>query len=289
VLVIVHQDEAVGVLRHVGVVVVLVVCVNGDVQLHALGVEVVPELGDEGAVAGLRGERELFEIEGEAAILVAGEKEIEFLAETSARGGIVEEGYDVFFPDAGDRVEVVHHGEDFGFGVLGFEERHQLFVNDAGAIILVYDVVELVQFGDGLEISVGGENVEPLGIEQVDLVNIFAERGETGGVPGDVEGAADAFVLVQDDLGRCDTGLAVRADFLRMLALLLTESVVGLLLDGEEDLADIGVGDDGDDEDNGEQRKQDAEDVESAANTLSALALRIEEYRFGHGEVTLIC
>jgi hypothetical protein len=47
-------------------------------------------------------------------------------------------------------------------------------------------------------------------------------------------------------------------------------------------LADIGVGDDGDDEDNGEQRKQDAEDVESAANTLSALALRIEEYRFGH-------
>ena len=47
-----------------------------------------------------------------------------------------------------------------------------------------------------LQTAVGGEHVQPVGIQQIDLAGVIAERRETSGVPGYVESRADAFFLV---------------------------------------------------------------------------------------------
>ena len=48
--------------------------------------------------------------------------------------------------------------------------------------------------------------MEPLGEEDVDLLDVLLERGVAGGVDVVVEGGAETFALVQDDVG----GLEIR-------------------------------------------------------------------------------
>ena len=63
---------------------------------------------------------------------------------------------------------------------------------------------------EGGELAVGRDDVQPLGEEEVDLLDVLLERGVAGGIDFGVEGGAQAFSRVQGDVGGLEVGFAVR-------------------------------------------------------------------------------
>jgi len=119
-------------------------------------------------------------------------------AEESPGIGTVKEGGDVAHPIRA--VEIVDHGEDFHRGVFRLEERHDAVVDGVDSVSL-YHIKELVGLiVHGLQSPVGGQHMEPIGIEQIDLVSKVAQGGKTGGIPRDVEGGSNTLLLVELDL-----------------------------------------------------------------------------------------
>ena len=65
----------------------------------------------------------------------------------------------------------------------------------------LHDVEKLIGLVvDTLQVSIRGKHVQPVGIENVDLVGVSAQRRETGCVPRHIKRGPDAFFLVQRDL-----------------------------------------------------------------------------------------
>ncbi len=121
-------------------------------------------------------------------------------------------------------VEVVHHGEDFHAGVFRLQERHHPVVDRENRAPL-HDIEELVGLiVDALQSAVGREYVQPVGIQDVDLAGVGAQRRETGRIPGHIESRANPFSLIQRDLRSRQFRLAVRAGRQLLLA------VAGFLL-----------------------------------------------------------
>ena len=75
---------------------------------------------------------------------------------------------------------------------------------------LVDDVEGAVVDGVGGEAAVGVDDVEPLGEEQVDLMDVLLEGGVAGGVPLDVVGGAQTFAGVEGNVGGLEVGFAMR-------------------------------------------------------------------------------
>src|SRR6185312_1051542 len=119
VLVIIHQDQPVGVGGEKPVIEVIVICGDVDKNLHPLRVQVGGELRDKSVEAGLRAAREIFEIDGNAAkIFVGGEKPQKLPAKIRATIGIVKEVANRRQPFAGNRIEVVDQRKYFGVCLL---------------------------------------------------------------------------------------------------------------------------------------------------------------------------
>ena len=94
-------------------------------------------------------------------------------------------------------VEVVDHGKDFQAGVFHVQVWHDPLIDGANGVALnhVKELVGLVVHG--LQVAVGSEHVQPIGIEKIDLMSEIAQRGEAGSVPGHIESGANAFLLIQ--------------------------------------------------------------------------------------------
>src|SRR5215469_698512 len=138
------------------------------------------------------------------------------------------------------------------------------------------------------EVSIGREHVQPLWIEPVNLARILAQRGETGGVPGHVEGGADAFIAVQSYLGGSNVGAPVTAPQCTqaapvafLVSLGLFERVVWPLFKRQEKLRQR-LADGGVDEHHDHGAQENSCYVEQCPETPPARSLRIVENRLCH-------
>src|ERR1035438_3651682 len=144
------------------------------------------------------------------------------LAEQSVSSGIVQEPDNVSDPVRA--VEVIHHREDLHARVLRLQKWHHAIIYWQCRATL-HEVEILIRLiVDALQSSVGGEHVQPVGIKNVDLMGIAAQRRKTGRFPRNVERSPNSFALIQLDLRSRQLGLAVRAGRNLLLA------VAGLFL-----------------------------------------------------------
>ena len=130
--------------------------------------------------------------------------------------------------------------------------------------------------------------MEPLGKEEVDLLDVLLERGVAGGVPLDVVGGAEAFAGVEGDIRRAQLGAAMggEGDLLAELEDGLGRGGEGAVvagLGGEAKLREGLDAEQADDEDGADDDAGEGEGIEDAAQPLPALALGIVEDRFVHG------
>src|SRR5947209_2852180 len=146
------------------------------------------------------------------------------------------------------------------------------------------DVEQLIGGSDSANLSVGGDDVKPLGKEKVDLVGVFLEGGEAGCIPVDVEGGADTLFRVEGDGGGGTLGSTVPSGAgTRLFFLFADDGVVGTmgfgqLESGEYAAARERVHEDGDDDGN-----TDAEYVQGAPCALPTLATGVVEDGFVGG------
>ncbi len=211
VLAVVHQDEAVGVGGEELEIEAAGVDGDVDVEPQVARVEVGVEGCGEQAVGGLRVGGEGLEVECEAAIAgVGGEELIDLVNEVGARLGAEEELFDVGLEDACDGAVVVDHREDFSVFAGGLDGAEDLVLAvdavDAGG---VDDGEGRVVGGVGGEGAVGCDDVQPLGKEDVDLLDVLLEGGVAGGIEIGVEGGAQTFALVEGYVGGLEVGLAM--------------------------------------------------------------------------------
>ncbi len=150
VLVVVHQDDAVSILRDCGVAEIFVVDRDSDVELETLSVQVAVEFLHQREVVSARGFGEGFDVEGYALVLIGGEKRHELAAEALPRRRV---GHKlrgrVGVPLVADGVIVVDQGQDFHRGLFTLEERHHLLVHRTG-LAFVHEVEERVLLGHAL-------------------------------------------------------------------------------------------------------------------------------------------
>ncbi len=265
--------------------------VDGDVDVEAqvAGVEVGVEGLGEQAVGGLGVGREGLEVEREAAIAgVGGEELIDLVNEVGAGRGAEEELFDVGLEDAFGGAVVVDHGEDFGIFAGGLDGVEDLvFAIDAVDAGGVDDGEGGVVGGEGGEGAVGLEDVEPLGEEEIDLLDVLLEGGVAGGVEVGVEGGAQAFALVEGDVGGLEVGLAMGGAVELFAGPEFGGGRVGeravTLGGGAEVEALHGLhADEADDEDDADEGAEESEHVEYSPQALPAFALRIVEDLFAH-------
>ena len=208
---VVHQDEAVGVGGEELEVELAGVDGNVDVELEVVLLEVgIKRLGEQ-AIGGLGIGREGLEVERQATIAgVGGEELVDLLNEICAGFGAEKELLYIGVEGACERAEVVDHREDFGIFAGGLDGAEDLILAvdavDAGG---VDDGEGSVVGGKGGERTVGREDVQPLGKEDVDLLDVRLEGGVAGGVEVGVEGGAQAFALVEGYVGGLEIGLAM--------------------------------------------------------------------------------
>ena len=182
-----------------------------------------------------------------------------------------------------DWIKVVDQRQDFRFRILLLQKRHYLVVHPLCAAI-ADDVKQSISFGDALHTAIGGKNVQPFGEKQIDLMNVFFKRRETRCVPRHIERAANAFILIQNDLRGRDIRFAVRppSDGMLLFLFLLLQRVIRLLLVLEQKRRDAGPAHDRHNENNDQSSQRDHRYVDDAADTFPALSLRIEKYRLRH-------
>ena len=129
--------------------------------------------------------------------------------------------------------------------------------------------------------------MEPLGKEQVDLVDVLLERGVAGRIVLDIVGRAQAFARVQGHLGGLEVGLAMGG------AAQLLARPGGLNLQG----ADVALGrcqqqlgqrrhvQQADDKQDPDDDAEHCQAVEDSPQPPPALALRVEEDLLVHGSL----
>ena len=151
-------------------------------------------------------------------------------------------------------------------------------VDDAEDAIVVDGVC-----GDG---SLRVIDVQPLGEEQVDLLDVLFERRVAGGVPVDIVCGAQAFARVQHDVGRLGRSLAMcgQSGFLSGLQgrSCVAQGAVVACLRGEDELGKRLHPQQTHDEDAADDEAAEGEHIEDASEPFPALSLRIVEDRFIH-------
>ena len=129
--------------------------------------------------------------------------------------------------------------------------------------------------------------MQPLGEEEIDLLDVLLERRVAGGVVVDVVGGAQAFAGVQGNVGGLHGGSAVRGN-LELLARFgdgdrfVLEGAVVALLGLEEKLGKRLHAGEADNKQNADDETGEGEDVEDATQALPAFALRVVEDRLDH-------
>ena len=212
VLVVVHQQKAVGVVRHELQIEAVVAHRCVDIQLQVARLEVLVERGEQRHVARPRLVGNLLEVQRNPTVAgVGGEKLVDLLDKIGARRGVQQEVADRRLKDALDRIVVVDQGKD-----LRVFARLR---NGAGNPPLVVHPMHSgrVHHGEGAIVqairgqrAVRSHNVNPLRKEQIDLVDVLLQRGVAGRIVLHVVGRAQAFAGVQRHLGGLEVGLAVR-------------------------------------------------------------------------------
>ena len=123
-------------------------------------------------------------------------------------------------PTQSGAIEVVDHGEDFHLGIFRLEEGHHAVVDGARAWPFCTTSKNLLVWSSTpCSRPSGGEDVQPVGIQHVDLAGKIAQGREAGRVPGNIERGADAFFLIQLYLRGSQLRLAVGAAGQLLLAL----------------------------------------------------------------------
>ena len=283
-LVVVHQDDAVGVggdLLEVGI--------GGgdrgvDVEAQAARMQVPVELMDEGQIGGRGFVGKALKIERKAAISrVRGEKADDLLAQRGALAGILEHRAEAGIPGLRGGVEVVEVGKDFRV----FPGR----LDDVLDLVVVVGVVDgrAVNHGilamrvvvDGHQGSRRCGGVKPLREKKIDLVNMLLERRVAGGVVLHVVGGTQAFAGVERNFRRLAGGFAARrSGILAVAQNRLRERLEVVPGSGQQQLGKVLIAHDVENESGQHQRGQDGSRVENAAQALPTLALGVEKYLF---------
>ena len=194
VFIVVHDHHAVGRPGDRGIVEFQIVRGHTDVKLHPAAMQVRGKFVQQRKIARLPYLGESLKIHHQSAETIGGKHHRHLLAKDRAGSRIIQKIRDS--PHPLRTVKVVHHGKNFHGGVFRLEKRHHAVVDGAHAIVFdhVEELVGLVVHP--LQTAVGGEHVQPVGIQQIDLAGVIAERRETSGVPGYVESRANALFLV---------------------------------------------------------------------------------------------
>src|SRR5215813_1857878 len=145
--------------------------------------------------AGLRRNRKVLEVERDPLVIVSCEKGRDLPTEICASIGAVEKVSDRGKPLLRDRIEVVHQREDLDVCLFSFDQRHYLLIHDAHISIRLNYVENGVGRVYPLKVAVWREHVQPFREEQVDLMQVIAERRITAGVPHNIECGADGFFV----------------------------------------------------------------------------------------------
>ena len=141
--------------------------------------------------------------------------------------------------------------------------------------------------GEGGEGAVGRDDVEPLGEEEIDLLDVLLEGGVAGGVEVGVEGGAQAFALVQGDVGGHEVGLAM-GGAVKLFARLelrgwgVRERPIALGGGAKVEALHGLHADQANDEKHADNGAKESEHVEYSPQALPAFALRIVEDLFAH-------
>src|SRR5277367_1939193 len=186
---------------------------------------------------------------------------------------------DIAIPLTSSNVVIVQHWEDFRiFLGSGNRARYRVFRIDAVYYPIAINNVINTHREKGscrAQLSICGTHVQPIGKEQIDLVDMRLERGETVRVV-DIEGGAQAFVGIQRNVG----WLAMRPPPRWPLGCLFEirlrlQGLVVALLRGQQKLRQRLPLDDAESE-NGEYNGQhNGGDVQNTAQPFPAFPLRI--------------
>ena len=175
-----------------------------DVEAQVARVHVGVELLDEAQIGRGGAFRETFEVQREAAIdRKCGEKANDLPAKRGALAWVGENGANRRVPGLGSGVVVVEVGKDFSIFLGRLND-----VLDAVAVVGIvnggavdHGIFAMGVVVDGQQGGVGSVHMEPLGEEQIELVDVLLEGGVAGRVILDVIGGTQAFTSVEWDIG----------------------------------------------------------------------------------------
>ncbi len=281
-LVVVHQDDAVGVGRDLLQIVVRFGDGCIDIEVEMARVQIGIELPDKAHITRVGIIGKTFKIERQAVIDGVGREELkDLLAQRGAPGRIIQHGAHVGVPALIGRVVVVQVGEDFrvffGLGNHPLDAIAVIGIVDGGALndgIVAMRIVVGCQ-----QRSRGRQRAQPLGKEQVDLVDVLFERSVTCGIVLHIERGAKVFAGVQGNFGRfrlCDVTPGPHA--LCVARKWIGQRLVVVLGRGKEKSREALRTDDIESEADQNDGRENGSRVENAAQALPALALGIEEY-----------
>jgi hypothetical protein len=228
---------------------------------------------------------QIFEIEGQSVVAGKRIKKLqEFLSDLVTTGRILDNVAHGRIPALRVGVEVVEVGKDFGI--------FPHLLDDAFDLVVFVRVMDDAALKDGEFMSVGGGalqikrgriEVEPLGEEQIKLVNVLLQRRVAGCVGRDIVGGAQSFPGIKRNIGGLAIGFAPRGmeRFLAARGLnAVLQCPVGVLLSREQQLGQRLATEYIEDEASKYKRGNDRGDVEYAAQALPSCSLGIEKYLF---------
>jgi len=148
-----------------------------------------------------------------------------------------------------------------------------------------YGIFVVVVGAHGQDGWLGSVDMQPLGKEQIDLVNVFLEGGVAGGVVLDIVGGAQTLAGVEGMseglrpvLRRVGCGLFGRGEGKRGRA--RPCSCGG---GGQQQLRQLLIAEDVEDKNREDEGENDGSRIQNAAQPLPALSLRVEKYlSIGH-------
>jgi hypothetical protein len=156
-------------------------------------------------------------------------------------------------------------------------------VDGASCSGVVDDAVGAVVEAVAGEVAFGGDDVKPLGEEEVDLGDVLPEGGVASGVVLDVVGGAQTFAGVEGDVRWLNVSSTMgRAAELLVPGLLVGQGAIVALLRGKQEFRQRPHAEEAHKEDGTEDEATEGERVKDDPEALPALALRIVEDWFAH-------
>ncbi len=123
VLVVIHQDHAIGVFRDILIIEVLILRRYAQVELLPAGMHVLVQLGGQRFIPWHRLHRKVFEVQRDAPEFVGRQERIDLFAELLPRRRIIQELPNIL-PIVLNRIEVVDQRKDLGIRFFCLQERH---------------------------------------------------------------------------------------------------------------------------------------------------------------------